>query len=67
MIGVPSIRFIPSELQYNVEGSMNEFTVHLNLGKLSTSSKKRKIEEWSEVIKEEETYSKIRHKIRKIV
>ena len=45
MSGVPAIRLIPNENQYDVEGSTNEFTVHLNLGEpVSSATKKRKAE-----------------------
>ena len=46
MIGVPAITFIPSKTQYDVEDSANEFTVHLSLGELVTSTiKKRKADD----------------------
>ena len=68
MIGLPAIRFIPKETQYDVEGSTNEFTVQLNLGdpptSSSTSSKKRKAEE--EPDKDTEEPNKIRQKVRKL-
>ena len=61
MIGLPAIRFIPKEKQYDVEGSTNEFTVQLNLGdpptSSSTSSKKRKAEEEPDKIPKNRTRS----------
>ena len=48
MIGVLAIKFIPNGTQYNVEGSMNKFIVHLNLDSLSLSYT-RILEEGSDV------------------
>ena len=46
---------------------MSEFTIHLNLGETASSStKKRKVEDGGEVVKEETVDNRIHQKIRKL-
>ena len=58
MIGFPAIRFVPTETQYDAEGSTSKLTVSLNLddNSFSSSKKKRKAEDGPDA--EEETEGK---------
>ena len=66
-IGVPTIWFITSDTQYDVEGSKNEFTIYLYLNdQTSTYKKKRKIEEGPDNQEVERTYNKSHQKVCKL-
>ena len=69
IIVVPTIQLIPKEIWYDVEGSTNKFTVSLHLDDPtlnSSSSKKRKAEDGSDVTTEEDYSNSIKQRIRKL-